>query len=358
MKLLKDYDFILPPELIAKEPCDDRTSSRLLALPLPHATVPLHDHFINIGDYLHAGDALVINNTKVIKARLFGKKNTGGRIEILVIRPLENGHWLVLLKGSGPFRPGLAIELDKSPHSLRLIEPSQSEPMAFVVESSIDLFSFCETHGEIPLPAYMDRKALEYDQKRYQTVYAKDHFLKAVAAPTAGLHFTDEILDGLKNKGITIVECTLSVGPGTFLPVRCENIDDHQMHFERFELNEKAAGQLNDTRKKGGRIIAVGTTSMRVLEHTIGKYGEFKPCLENTNIFIKPGYEFKVCDGLITNFHVPKTTLFLLVCAILGRQKALELYQTAIDHKYRFFSYGDACFFGIDRQSGTLNDHV
>lgn len=357
MKLLKDYDFILPSELIAKEPCEDRTLSRLLALPLPHQT-PIHDRFLNIGDYLRPGDTLVLNNTKVIKARLYGKKSTGGLIEILVIRPLENSQWLVLLKGSGPFRPGLTIELDNSTHSLRLIEPSHSEPMAFVVQSSTDLFSFCDVHGEIPLPAYVDRKAHEQDEERYQTVYAKEHFLKAVAAPTAGLHFTKSILQDLQNKGVTIVECTLSVGPGTFLPVRTENIDDHQMHFERFELNEKAAECLNEQRKNGGRVIAVGTTSMRVLEHTIGKYGEFKPCLEDTNIFIKPGYEFKVCDGLITNFHVPKTTLFLLVCAILGRQKALEIYQSAIEHKYRFFSYGDACFFGIDRQSGKSNEHV
>lgn len=353
MELLKDYDFVLPTELIAKEPAQHRGSSRLLALPWPHKAVK-HDSFQNIEQYLKPGDALVLNNTRVIKARLFGKKTTGGRIEILVVRPMRNDEWLVLLKGSGPFRPGLTISLDDSNHVIKLIAPSENEPMGFIISSTTDLFSHCESHGEMPLPAYLGRAAGKEDEHRYQTVYAKDHRLKAVAAPTAGLHFTKELLASIKYQGVAVVECTLSVGPGTFLPIRNEHIDDHRMHFERFELDEMAAMKLNDVRKSGGRIIAVGTTSMRVLEHIAGKYGEFKPSVEDTNIFIRPGYKFKACDGLITNFHVPRTTLFLLVCAILGREKALQVYEEAIALRYRFFSYGDACFFGIDRKAQNI----
>jgi S-adenosylmethionine:tRNA ribosyltransferase-isomerase len=350
MDLLTDYDFHLPPELIAKEPCLDRSSSRLLAVVEPHRA-PVHDRFLNIKHYLKPGDALILNNTKVMKARIFATKSTGGAVELLLIRPTAEDQWLVLLKGSGPFRPGAKLTLNHSDIELSVIKPSLEEPGAFLVSCSGNLNAYCDAMGELPIPAYLGRRAGHIDDSRYQTVFAKDSPWGAVAAPTAGLHFTHELLSDIKAMGVNIVECTLAVGPGTFFPIRTENIDEHQMHWEQFHLSEEAATTLNQVVAAGGRLIPVGTTSVRVLEHCASLGLPFKETHTATNIFIRPGFQFKACDALITNFHVPRSTLFLLIAAILGREHALKVYEAAIAEKYRFFSYGDACFFAIDRMN-------
>lgn len=348
---LSNYDFALPDDLIATTALANRSASRLMVLER-HDLSPRHDVFAHIENYLKPGDVLVINNTKVMKARIEAFKPTGGRVELLLVRPLENGHWATLINGKGPFLPGATLSLakDHRNHFIKVVKKCETERGVYEVSCDLDLQVYLEECGELPLPPYFRRRAAPVDYERYQTVYAKT--LGAVAAPTAGLHFTHEHLKRLEDAGIGIAEVTLHVGPGTFLPIRCENIADHVMHTESFSLSPDAAAKLNRARKNGHRIIPVGTTSMRVVEQVMqwakrDSGHEFFPCEGRTQIFIRPGYKFLGSDALITNFHLPRSTLLLLISAVAGRERVLRAYQEAIECRYRFFSYGDACFLEI-----------
>lgn len=341
MLTTEDFDFDLPEELIAQTPLTDRASSRLLVL--DRETKEMADkHFYEIIDELNAGDALVMNNTRVLPARLYGvKEETGAHLEILLLNNTEGDTWETLIKpakrakvgtkitfGDGRLKAIVEEELD---HGGRIIR--------FVYEGIF--LEILESLGEMPLPPYI-KERLE-DPERYQTVYAKEN--GSAAAPTAGLHFTKELLEKIQAKGVHLVYLTLHVGLGTFRPVSVDNIAEHEMHSEFYRLTQEAADELNAVRDAGGRIVAVGTTSIRTLE-TIGtKFdGAIQADSGWTNIFIKPGYQFKLVDAFSTNFHLPKSTLVMLVSAFAGREFVLEAYQHAIDEKYRFFSFGDAMF--------------
>lgn len=346
MHLLSDYDFFLPKELIAVSPRLIRGSSRLLAL-RAYDDRPCHDEFKNIGSYLKDGDVLVINNTKVMKARIFAEKASGGKVELLLVRPLENGQWAALVKG---YLVGKTLKLDS--YEIVIERKIEEEPGLYAISSTVDLSAYAKEKGEMPLPPYFGRKADENDDIYYQTIFAKDETIGAVAAPTAGLHFTEEILSALRQRNIQVVESTLHVGPGTFLPVRTENIEEHKMHSEFFSLSEDAAFTLNLAKKEDRRIVVVGTTAMRVVEqsmqwaHARGEQ-HFSACAGNTAIFIRPGYKFLAADAIITNFHVPKSSLIMLTAAVVGLKKILSVYEEAVEKAYRFFSYGDACYFEI-----------
>lgn len=341
MLTTEDFDFDLPEELIAQTPLTDRASSRLLVLDCK--TKEMADkHFYEIIDELNAGDALVMNNTRVLPARLYGvKEETGAHLELLLLNNTEGDTWETLIKpakrakvgteitfGDGRLKAIVEEELD---HGGRMIR--------FVYEGIF--LEILESLGEMPLPPYI-KERLE-DPERYQTVYAKEN--GSAAAPTAGLHFTKELLEKIQAKGVHLVYLTLHVGLGTFRPVSVDNIAEHEMHSEFYRLTQEAADELNAVRDAGGRIVAVGTTSIRTLE-TIGtKFdGAIQADSGWTNIFIKPGYQFKLVDAFSTNFHLPKSTLVMLVSAFAGREFVLEAYQHAIDEKYRFFSFGDAMF--------------
>lgn len=341
MLTTEDFDFDLPEELIAQTPLTDRASSRLLVL--DRKTKEMADkHFYEIIDELNAGDALVMNNTRVLPARLYGvKEETGAHLELLLLNNTEGDTWETLIKpakrakvgteitfGDGRLKAIVEEELD---HGGRMIR--------FVYEGIF--LEILESLGEMPLPPYI-KERLE-DPERYQTVYAKEN--GSAAAPTAGLHFTKELLEKIQAKGVHLVYLTLHVGLGTFRPVSVENIAEHEMHSEFYRLTQEAADELNAVRDAGGRIVAVGTTSIRTLE-TIGtKFdGAIQADSGWTNIFIKPGYQFKLVDAFSTNFHLPKSTLVMLVSAFAGREFVLAAYQHAIDEKYRFFSFGDAMF--------------
>lgn len=336
-----DFDFDLPEELIAQTPLEQRDSSRLLII--DHQTKEMTDsHFDQIVDQLNPGDALVMNNTRVLPARLHGEKpDTHGHVELLLLKNTKEDQWEVLAKpakrlkvgsqvsfGDGRLKATVIEELD---HGGRIVEFSYSGIFLEVLESL----------GEMPLPPYIHEK-LE-DSERYQTVYAKEN--GSAAAPTAGLHFTEALLKKIKDKGVHLVYLTLHVGLGTFRPVSVDSVDEHEMHSEFYHLSEEAAQTLRQVKANGGRLVAVGTTSIRTLE-TIGtKFdGDIQADSGWTNIFIKPGYQFKVVDAFSTNFHLPKSTLVMLVSAFAGREFVLEAYQHAVDEKYRFFSFGDAMF--------------
>lgn len=347
MESLNLYDYYLPEELIATRPLDDRGASRLMVLK-SHDEKPTHDRFQNIVNYLTPGDVLVINNTKVRKARLKAYKPTGGAVEILLSRPLPEGFSALI---SSKIPANTKLKLENGPN-ITVVKPLDDEPGSYQLDSDVDLGQFAEINGELPLPPYFRRKADAQDEKSYQTIFAKT--LGAVAAPTAGLHFTPELLESLRQKGIEVVHTTLHVGPGTFLPIRTENISEHKMHKETFFMDEHAAKTLNQARAENRRIIPVGSTAMRVVEQvmhnaiTKGK-AEFFACEGETELFIKPGYEFLASAGIITNFHVPRSTLLVLVSAIAGRERILKAYEEAVNLKYRFFSYGDACFFELKK---------
>ncbi|EHJ56713.1 S-adenosylmethionine:tRNA ribosyltransferase-isomerase [Streptococcus urinalis FB127-CNA-2] len=336
-----DFDFFLPEELIAQTPLEKRDSSKLLVI--DHQTHEMTDsHFDHIIDQLNPGDALVMNNTRVLPARLYGEKpDTHGHVELLLLKNTSGDKWEVLAKPAKRLRVGATISFgdgrlsatvcDELEHGGRIVEFSYQGIFLEVLESL----------GEMPLPPYIHEK-LE-DQERYQTVYAKEN--GSAAAPTAGLHFTKELLERIEEKGVKLVYLTLHVGLGTFRPVSVDNVDNHQMHSEFYQLTEDAADTLNEVKRSGGRIVAVGTTSIRTLE-TIGtKFnGGIKADSGWTDIFIKPGYQFKVVDAFSTNFHLPKSTLVMLVSAFAGRDFVLDAYKHAVDEKYRFFSFGDAMF--------------
>lgn len=345
---LDDYNFHLPAELIASVALDDRSACRLLYLggDAPRA---VHDRFINIGNYLRDDDVLVVNNTKVMKARIFGFVDDQS-VELLLARR-NDGFWTALVYSKARLTPGAKITITTGEHSfIDVFIHSRQDDGLYRLQCDADLGSIAEEHGEMPIPPYFKRKATASDEINYQTVYAKH--LGAVAAPTAGLHFTDEMLNTLKARGISVVETTLHVGPGTFLPIRTKVLDDHRMHGEHFILDEESAVRLNDARRKNRRIIPVGSTAMRVLEHVMqcareAHRDEFFSCAGETSIFIRPGYKFLACDGIITNFHIPRSTLILLVAAVAGRERILRAYHEAIEKSYRFYSYGDATFLEV-----------
>ncbi|KZU44873.1 tRNA preQ1(34) S-adenosylmethionine ribosyltransferase-isomerase QueA [Lactiplantibacillus plantarum] len=338
---LEDFDYDLPHELIAQTPIKKRDSSRLLEL--DRQTGEMQDkHFYDIIDQLNPGDAVVMNNSRVMPARLYGvKPETGGHAEVLLLHNTEGDEWETLMKPAKRAKVGTVISFGDG--KLTATVTAEKEDGIRMIEFHYDgiFMEILESLGETPLPPYIKEKLDDPD--RYQTVYAKEN--GSAAAPTAGLHWTKELLQKVQDKGIKLVYLTLHVGLGTFRPVEEDNIDDHKMHSEFYRLDEDAAKTLNEVRQNGGRIIATGTTSIRTLETIGSKFdGEIKPDLGWTDIFIKPGYQWKVVDAFITNFHLPKSTLVMLVAAFTGRDMILKAYQHAIDEKYRFFSFGDAMF--------------
>lgn len=336
-----DFDYDLPHELIAQTPIKERDESRLLVL--DHTTGEMSDqHFYNIIDQLNPGDAVVMNNSRVMPARIYGEKpDTGGHIEVLLLHNTEGDRWETLVKPAKRAKVGTKITFGDGQLTATIVE--ELEHGGRIIEFHYDgiFMEVLEKLGETPLPPYIKEKL--DDPERYQTVYAKEN--GSAAAPTAGLHWTKDLLQKVQDKGIKLVYLTLHVGLGTFRPVDEERIEDHKMHSEFYRLDEDSAKTLNEVRKNGGRIIATGTTSIRTLE-TIGtKFnGEIHADSGWTDIFIKPGYQWQVVDAFITNFHLPKSTLVMLVAAFTGRDKILNAYQRAIQEKYRFFSFGDAMF--------------
>ncbi|MBU7445779.1 tRNA preQ1(34) S-adenosylmethionine ribosyltransferase-isomerase QueA [Lactiplantibacillus plantarum] len=338
---LEDFDYDLPHELIAQTPIKKRDSSRLLEL--DRQTGEMQDkHFYDIIDQLNPGDAVIMNNSRVMPARLYGvKPETGGHAEVLLLHNTEGDEWETLMKPAKRAKVGTVISFGDG--KLTATVTAEKEDGIRMIEFHYDgiFMEILESLGETPLPPYIKEKLDDPD--RYQTVYAKEN--GSAAAPTAGLHWTKELLQKVQDKGIKLVYLTLHVGLGTFRPVEEDNIDDHKMHSEFYRLDEDAAKTLNEVRQNGGRIIATGTTSIRTLETIGSKFdGEIKPDSGWTDIFIKPGYQWKVVDAFITNFHLPKSTLVMLVAAFTGRDMILKAYQHAIDEKYRFFSFGDAMF--------------
>ncbi|MGM0125421.1 S-adenosylmethionine:tRNA ribosyltransferase-isomerase [Enterococcus sp. AZ194] len=341
MLTTEDFDFNLPEELIAQTPLQDRASSRLLVL--NRETKEMEDkHFHEIIDELEAGDALVMNDTRVLPARLHGEKpETGAHLEILLLTNTSGDTWETLIKPAKRAKVGTEIVFGDG--RLKAIVNEELEHGGRIITFSYDgiFLEILESLGEMPLPPYIKERLSDPD--RYQTVYAKEN--GSAAAPTAGLHFTPELLEAIQAKGIQLVYLTLHVGLGTFRPVSVENISEHEMHSEFYRLTEEAANQLNQVRENGGKIVAVGTTSIRTLETIGSKFdGAIKADSGWTDIFITPGYEFKVVQAFSTNFHLPKSTLVMLVSAFAGRDLTLAAYQHAIDEQYRFFSFGDAMF--------------
>ncbi|MEW4222218.1 tRNA preQ1(34) S-adenosylmethionine ribosyltransferase-isomerase QueA [Rossellomorea marisflavi] len=337
---VEDFDFHLPEELIAQTPLENRSESRLMVLDKEDGSID-HLRFKNIVDLLDEGDCLVLNDTRVLPARLFGQKEeTGANIEVLLLKQEEGDQWETLVKPAKRVKVGTEIVFGDG--KLKATCVGTKDHGGRIMEFAYDgiFYEVLEELGEMPLPPYI-RERLE-EQDRYQTVYAKER--GSAAAPTAGLHFTEELLEELKQKGVHIAFITLHVGLGTFRPVSVDSIVDHDMHSEFYQISEGTARLLNDVRDKGGRIITVGTTSTRTLETIASKHDRFVEENGWTNIFIYPGYEFKGIDGLITNFHLPKSTLIMLVSAFAGQEHVLKAYETAVQEKYRFFSFGDAMF--------------
>ena len=336
---LEEFDFYLPDELIAQTPLLKRDTSKLLSIDRNNNTYE-HRVFSDIIEYFNPGDTLVLNNTRVMPARLYGqKKDTGAAIEVLLLKNKEHNMWECLVKPAKRIKVGSVVSFGDGIMEAECVK---------VLEDGFRYFEFkyegifqerLDELGTMPLPPYIKERLT--DKERYQTVYSKE--VGSSAAPTAGLHFTNELLDKIKQKGVNIVYLTLHVGLGTFRPVSVENIEDHDMHSEYYTLDEEAAKVINDTKKNGGKVFSVGTTSTRTLE-TIARDndGKIVPASGWTNIFIYPGFEFKCVDGLITNFHLPKSSLIMLVSAFYNREKVLELYDIAVENKYRFFSFGDA----------------
>ena len=338
---IKDFDFDLPEELIAQTPLEKRDSSKLLVI--DRKTHDMVDtHFDHILDELNPGDALVMNNTRVLPARLYGEKpDTHGHVELLLLKNTQGDQWEVLAKPAKRLRVGAKASFGDG--RLTATVKEELDHGGRIVEFDYDgiFLEVLESLGEMPLPPYIHEKL--DDPERYQTVYAKEN--GSAAAPTAGLHFTQDLLEKIEAKGVKLVYLTLHVGLGTFRPVSVDNIDEHEMHSEFYTLSEEAAQTLRDVKAAGGRVVAVGTTSIRTLETIGSKFNsEIKADSGWTNIFIKPGYDFKVVDAFSTNFHLPKSTLVMLVSAFAGREFVLEAYQHAIDQHYRFFSFGDAMF--------------
>lgn len=335
------FDFHLPEELIAQTPLEDRTSSRLMVVNKETGELE-HRKFKDIYEYINPGDCLVLNDTRVLPARLHGEKeDTGAHIEVLLLKQQEDDKWETLVKPAKRVKEGTIISFGEG--MLKAVCVKELEHGGRILDFQYEgiFYEILDQLGEMPLPPYIKEKL--DDQDRYQTVYAKER--GSAAAPTAGLHFTNELLDALKEKGVHIAFITLHVGLGTFRPVNVEDIDKHEMHAEFYQLHAETASLLNKVRAEGGRILSVGTTSTRTLETiAAANNGEFVESSGWTSIFIYPGYEFKGIDGMITNFHLPKSTLIMLVSALAGRENILHAYETAVKERYRFFSFGDAMF--------------
>ena len=337
---VEEFDFDLPEELIAQTPLKKRDESKMLVLDKVTGEVE-HKKFFDLETLLNKGDVLVLNDTKVMPARLYGvKEETDAAIEVLMLKDIGDDTWECLAKPAKRVKVGTVISFGDGLLKARCIDIKDEGIRIFKLEYKGILYEILDKLGEMPLPPYIHEK-LE-DKDRYQTVYAK--VVGSAAAPTAGLHFTKELLDKLKAKGVEIDYVTLHVGLGTFRPVSVDNINDHVMHSEFYQMSKETADRLNLAKKEGRRIISVGTTSTRTLETIMSLYGEFRECSGWTNIFIYPGYKFKAIDALITNFHLPKSTLVMLVSALAGRENIMNAYKEAIDNKYRFFSFGDSMF--------------
>ncbi|WP_329385872.1 tRNA preQ1(34) S-adenosylmethionine ribosyltransferase-isomerase QueA [Anaerofustis butyriciformans] len=332
-----DFDYNLPEELIAQTPIEKRDFSRLMVVNRNTKEIE-HKHFYDLIDYLNEGDTLVLNNSRVFHARLFGiKEETGAKIETFVLKPLSNNMFEVMIKPAKRLKNGTIVKFDDN-LSMQVVEKYDEGLAKVEFFGCDDVFSYIDKIGTVPLPPYIKEKL--DDDDRYQTVYSKDK--GSAAAPTAGLHFTKELLEKIKDKGINICYVTLHVGLGTFRPVKEDDISNHKMHSEFFIISEETAKIINDTKKRGKDIFAVGTTTVRTLESCYQKYGDIRPVSMNTDIFIYPGFEFKVIDHLITNFHLPKSTLLMLISAFYNKDDILKAYEEAIKERYRFFSFGDA----------------
>lgn len=357
---IDDFDYHLPAELIAQKPADKRDESKLLVVHRSSGKLD-HKHFFDIIDYLQAGDCLVLNNSKVLPARLFGiKEETGAKIEFLLIKRMDEDTWETMVKPGKRLKPGDSVLFCASP-LLRAIVKDYGADGTRIVEFQYEgvFMERLEEAGSVPLPPYIERAGDADDKDRYQTVYCREE--GSVAAPTAGLHFTEDLLEKIKRKGVELAYVTLHVGIGTFRPVKCENIEEHSMHFEEYFISEESAAVINRAKQEGRRVVSVGTTSTRTVESAAyfaseeaagtdgtarknSGFWQVKPGVGSTDIFIYPGYGFKIIDCLITNFHLPKSTLLMLISALYDREKILEAYEKAIQKRYRFFSYGDAMF--------------
>lgn len=352
---ISDFDYYLPEELIAQKPADRRECSRLLVVHSDTGKIE-HRHFYDIIDYLRAGDCLVLNNSKVLPARLYGvKEKTGAKVEFLLIKRIEGDTWETMVRPGRKLKPGDIVVFSQEPLLKATIKDFGTDGTRIVDFEYDGVFmERLEEIGSMPLPPYIERSSDSEDRDRYQTVYCREE--GSVAAPTAGLHFTEELLKKAEDKGVELVYVTLHVGIGTFRPVKCENIEDHTMHFEEYSISEESAEVINRAKREGRRIISVGTTSTRTVESAAyfdadaqtadGKAGcwQVRSGEGSTGIFIYPGYEFKIIESLITNFHLPKSTLLMLISALYDREKILAVYDEAVKQKYRFFSYGDAMF--------------
>ncbi len=335
-----EFFYDLPESLIAQHPIEPRDHSRLMVLSKKDATIQ-HKHFYDICDYFQKGDCLILNDTSVLPARIYGtKKDTGANVEFLLLNRIENDTWECLAGPGKRAKKDTEFTFGNGQLSAKVIDvlDNGNRIVEFYYDKSVGFYAILDEIGEMPLPHYITAE-LE-NKERYQTVYSKE--LGSAAAPTAGLHFTDEILHKLQKKGVNIGYVTLHVGLGTFRPVKADNIEDHNMHSEHYSISNETAELINETKKNGGRVIAVGTTSCRTLESVATFCGEIKEDDRSTNIFIYPGYSFKCIDGLLTNFHLPESTLIMLVSAFYGYEKTMDAYKCAVEDKYRFFSFGDA----------------
>ena len=332
---ITDYNFELPEKLIAKEPALARSSSKLLVV----EDQLIDRTFLDIKDYLHEGDLLIVNDTKVFKARLNAFKSSGGKVEILLERKIDEFHALALTKSNRPLKENDILNIDESEVFIEIL---QKDDYLSKIKFSKNIEDVIEDYGVIPIPPYLNRDPQEEDYKRYQTVYANHGKERSSAAPTAGLHFENSLLDSIKNKGVNLASITLDIGLGTFKPITESDVLKHKMHSERIYLSEVTSDLINQTLKSKSKIISVGTTSLRCLEAIHSQFGEVKPFEGETDIFIYPGFKFNVVDSLITNFHLPNTTLLLLVSAFAGQDTIKTAYKHAINEEYMFFSYGDA----------------
>lgn len=340
--LVSDFDYELPKELIAQNPCDVRDECRLMVLHRTDGTIE-HKHFYDILDYLKPGDCLVFNDSKVIPARIYGiKESTGAHIEFLLSKRLEGDTWECLVRPAKRLHPGDRVSFNDGKLVGEILEDGIGGTKKVLFHYEGIFLEVLEDIGSMPLPPYIEREADESDKEKYQNVYAKEP--GSVACATAGLHWTDELIKKAEEKGVKTAYVTLHVGIGTFRPVQVDRIEDHHMHFEEYTVPKEAADTVNEARSKGGRIIAVGTTACRTMESSSTEDGKLIARSGSTGIFIYPGYRFKMVDALITNFHLPKSTLLMLISALYNREDILKAYKEAVDMKYRFFSYGDAMF--------------
>ena len=332
-----DFYYDLPKELIAQTPVEPRDSSRLLVLGRESGEIE-HRHFYDIIDYLNEGDLIVANDSRVLPARIYGVKDTGARVEFLLLKQISGNRWETLCKPGRKAKAGAKFTFGDGLLSATVVEVKDDGNRVVDFDCDENFFSTLDKIGQMPLPPYITEELK--DQERYQTVYS--HELGSAAAPTAGLHFTEELMEKLRNKGVNIAYVTLHVGLGTFRPVKVDDVTKHKMHSEHYEIPKKTADLIKQTKQNGKRVIAIGTTSCRTLESVAAEHGEIIPCEGFTDIFIYPGFEFRVLDGLVTNFHLPESTLIMLVSAFAGYDNIMNAYKTAVDERYRFFSFGDA----------------